>query len=244
MKTHSTLVFSIALNGYQHLYSKNLLNQQSYALNQGYSYVAVTKPALTLMAMECAWLKLSLMLQALRAGYDTVVYIDADADIDPWAPPVESLFERHKLVYLAHGFSGRFNSGVIIVRRHRKVKEWLENILNHCQDKVPEEDNVGWGENGHIIHFAKRESFVQAISVKWNNNQNPNLPDYIRHYSEGPMRRHYHAKLLSRVIFFGYRVVLALLKRLRLTLDSTQLHARLMQLTRKCIAYYSPFQHA
>ena len=106
---NKTLVFTIALNGYQWLYQEHIEHQQAYAQRYGYDFVAVTKPALSLMGLECAWLKISLLARALSCGYETVMYVDADADVRAHTPPLESIIEPDKSLYMAHGYSGRFN---------------------------------------------------------------------------------------------------------------------------------------
>jgi hypothetical protein len=242
MASPKTLVFTIALNGYQYLYSNNLSNQFFYAKNNGYSYVAVTKPALTLMAMECAWLKISLIANALRAGYETVMYIDADADIKLSTPPLQTLIEPNKYLYMAHGYSGRFNSGVIIAKNHPDLIEWLEVLIANSERQIPSEDSVGWGENGHVIHYAKNLSFIRRLSTEWNNNCNPNLNDYIRHYSMGPLRNFYVSSLYDRMVFFGFRCTMAILKRMKLTSCHNNFKKGLLDLTKKCITYYPQFQ--
>ena len=61
----SFLIFSIALNGYQWLYRKNLANHAAYAKSIGANYLKVTRPLISRLGVECCWLKLCLLKEAL-----------------------------------------------------------------------------------------------------------------------------------------------------------------------------------
>ena len=187
MKTNRTLVFSIALNGYQLLYSDYIKSHKRYASNHGYHYEVISKPYYTSLGKECAWLKISLLLRALNTGFDAVMFVDADAYIKSTAPPIDTLFEKNKSIYMAKGYSGRFNSGVIILQNATQSKNWLRQLLANC-NKAAKNDDIGWGENGQVIAHSINNQFVKTIDSKWNNNYKPELDDYIRHFSAGPLR--------------------------------------------------------
>lgn len=183
-----TLVFSIAMNGYQLLYKHCLSSHQRYAKRCNYDYIAVTQPAYTMLGVECCWLKLTLIKQALLAGYTDVLFIDADAEVKNSAPALDTIKQIDKHLYLANGYSNRFNSGVIYARAHASVIDWLNRVLAAKDGGIPNEDDVGWGENGYVIHFAKQCEFIATLDSKWNNTWQPELADYIRHYNHGPLR--------------------------------------------------------
>ena len=53
----------------------------------------------TTIGVECCWLKLTLMIEALDNGYDAVLFVDADAYIQPQAPRAnQCLFARQILL--------------------------------------------------------------------------------------------------------------------------------------------------
>ncbi len=183
-----TLVFSIAFKGYQYLYENFLASHQAYAERFGYNFLAISKPGFCFLGMECAWLKLSVLHRALQLGYDTVMFVDADACIAENAPAIESCLQAGKYLYMARGYSGRFNSGVIIARNHAELREDLRRLLAAPHTPIPAEDQVGWGENGHLIHLARRRAYVGELDWRWNNNYQLEQADFIRHYSAGPMR--------------------------------------------------------
>ena len=185
------LIVSMGFNGYQWAYRRNIDTHRAYARRHGYDCVFVKKPAFTRLLMECAWLKLPLMLAALRSGRPWVFYLDSDIEVKQETPAIETLFCDGKTLYMANGLSGRLNSGVIIARNDPAVTALLERIVDNALMIVPKEDRVGWGENGHVIHFAKNFAGLQLIDSVWNNNSDPKMDDYLRHYSAGPMRRHY-----------------------------------------------------
>jgi lipopolysaccharide biosynthesis glycosyltransferase len=92
-------------------------------MHYGYEYLVITRPYFTALGVECCWLKLTLLLEALNAGYDTVLFVDADAYINTTAHELERLLEPDKYLYLAKSYSGRFNSGVILVNNHFKIRQ-------------------------------------------------------------------------------------------------------------------------
>lgn len=200
MKTN-TLVFSIALNGYQWRYRNHLRSHVKFAKKFNYHYQVVTKPFFSALGIECCWLKLTLMHRALLAGYKHVIFLDADAVVQPSCPNMTSLLETGKDLYMVKGYSGRFNSGVMIVRNSRRIRNWLLQVINNRDNNVKPENDVGWGENSHIIEFSKGCSFVKELPQVWNNTYNIDLNDYIRHHNFGPLRHGYLDNLLHKSIF-------------------------------------------
>jgi hypothetical protein len=204
-----TLVFSIALNGYQHLYRKELASQKRYAVRLGYDYQAITRPFFSPLGVECCWLKLTLMREALMSGYQNVMFVDADAEIKSNCPPLEKLFIDDKFVFMAKGRTKRFNSGVLITRNHALVLDWLTNIINSQNITVLQQNNVGWGENGHVIELSKDCPFISEIDLKWNNTYNHDLTDYIRHKNCGVLRDSVVTNVVHRIIFcLSHRILL------------------------------------
>lgn len=197
------LVFTIALNGYQWLYAKHIQSQRNYARKWGYHYLAIERPTFSRLGVECCWLKLCVMKAALEKGYHKVLFVDADAQIQPDAPAIDNIIDDDKQIGMAKGYSGRFNSGVILAKRHPTTFAWLEQVLATRGAPVAESDSVGWGENGHIIQVSKTFTCIQELSTRWNNTFDRELNDYIRHFNHGPMRRSVAItlthKLLSRV---------------------------------------------
>jgi hypothetical protein len=184
----NVLIFSIALNGYQWLYKDCIASHKRYAERHGYTYQVVTRPFATSIGVECCWLKLTLMIEALDNGYDAILFVDADAYIQLEAPKLSSVFLPEKYFYLAKSYSGRFNSGVMLIKNHIKVRQLLKDIITARHQPILAENNVGWGENGHIIEFTQHCQFVSTLDRTWNNTYDPDLNDYIRHFSFGPLR--------------------------------------------------------
>ena len=87
---------------------------------------------------------------------------------------------------------------MIIVKNSPEVRALFQRILDGAQQPLPPEDDVGWGENGHIIHFAKDSPLLEIIPPQWNNNHDPALADYLRHYSAGPMRPLYAPRPIEK----------------------------------------------
>jgi hypothetical protein len=202
-----TLVLSIALNGYQWLYRNCINSQRAYAQQNGYEYLVITRPYFTALGVECCWLKLTMMLEALRAGYETVLFVDADAYIKSAAHKVETLLEPDKYLYLAKGYSGRFNSGVMLVNNHFKIQHWLEGVISTRYCSVLPKHDVGWGENGHIIQNTENCEFVSTLDRRWNNTYDIHLSDYIRHFSFGPLRQNLCLNLSHKLLARGTKLL-------------------------------------
>jgi hypothetical protein len=206
--TNKTLVFSIALNGYQWMYKKELSTHKSYANTYGYDYQSITRPSFSALGVECCWLKLTLMRSALSAGYDTIMFIDADATVQENCPALESIFIETKHLYMAKGHSQRFNSGVLIAQNTPQIAEWLTRVIESRSQPIEAKNSVGWGENGHIIELSNNCSFICEIEQKWNNTYDHQLNDFIQHKNCGPLRNGIIENFSHRIIFFlSYRIL-------------------------------------
>ncbi len=195
-----TLVFSIAINGYQWLYRDCIASHNRYAEVKGYHYQVVTRPHISAIGVECCWLKLTLMLAALKAGYETVLFVDADAYINAQTPDLHTVLSPSHYLYLAKSYSQRYNSGVILVKNHPQLRAWLQKVISHRHSTIKPENDVGGGENGHIIQYAKNCDFVTTLNRRWNNTYDPQLLDYIRHFSFGPLRQSVYLNLSHKLL--------------------------------------------
>lgn len=189
------IVFSMAFNGYGHVYAPIRKTQEAYAERNGYDYVYVERPGVTPMLRECAWLKVPLIAEILGSGRPWALFLDADAEVKEKAPPVETILEPDHTLYMAEGFSGRLNSGVILARQSPEVIDFLEKITALALEPLPADDDVHWGENGHFIYYGKSFDGLKVIPWLWNNNRDPEAEDYIRHYSGGPMHPYFKPSL-------------------------------------------------
>lgn len=211
--SNKTLIFSVALNSYQWMYRKELASHKRYAQRYGYDHQAVTRPYFSALGVECCWLKLTLMRAALLAGYQSVMFIDADATVKYNCPALETLFEPTKNLYMAKGYSKRFNSGVLIARNNHQVIDWLTRVIDSRMQHISHENSVGWGENGHIIALSHHCPFICEIDQRWNNTCDANLSDFIQHKNCGPLRTSFIYNFIHRVIFFLSYRVLSIIKR-------------------------------
>lgn len=194
MNKNDVLVFSIALEGYSGLFRSCLKTQRDYCDRFGFDYVLIDKTPRTLLPIEAAWLKLFLLRSALKCDYRWIAFIDADCEMRMHAPSfVHDLekFNNSKSIFLAHGFSGRINSGVIFTKNSKEAYEYLEKVIQNGDNPVSKEDKALY-ENGHMIHYGKNNPNIQIIeSVKWNNNICLDKQSYIQHYSGGKLRMKY-----------------------------------------------------
>lgn len=188
------LVFTVGYNGYDAIWEDCVNATKAYCDRLQYSFCIVGQDTYTDLSMESAWVKIPLIIAAIDAGHQELMFIDSDARPSADCPNFSDLFSEGKDVYIANGFSGRPNSGVMIIRPSRKSRAFFKEVLEIAGKKIPRKHVVGWGENGEVINVASRSETFQSISHKWNNNRDPELDDYVRHYSAGPMRRVYKFK--------------------------------------------------
>ncbi len=180
-----TLIYSIATNGYAYLFKSYLRSQRDYARKQGYDYVVVRRPRIIWRnsGHDSAWLKIPLMVAALLKGYRWVVFIDADCDVQAECPGVDSVEKPGSCVYVSNGFSGRPNSGVMIVKNSEKAMAFFRRLIEASdREDIPAEDWAPF-ENGHFIHYARQWDGLHILDPMWNNNRDADMDDYVRHYS-------------------------------------------------------------
>jgi hypothetical protein len=195
----NTLVFSVALEGFDRAFADCLQTQRAYCHRFGFRYTLVDRAPERLSRDEAAWLKTPLIRAALSAGYEWVAFLDADCEIRPHAPAFPDhlrMLSEAKCVFMAPGFSGRINSGVVFVRSDPESIRFFDTILANVDTEVPDPaDRVGWGENGHFIHYGKDDPAVYLLEHhSWNNNSRLDEQSYIQHYVRGPLREWYTAR--------------------------------------------------
>ncbi|GAA4105019.1 hypothetical protein [Zhongshania borealis] len=243
-KPGDTLVFSVAVNGYHWRYRRLLRTQKQYADRHGYTHVVIDRPLFSMLGNETAWLKLSVALRALESGYQRVFYIDADAEVRETTPALEAIVEADKSIYAARGYSDRINSGVLLFVNTPASRAFLDKVIDNIDTPLPLEDDVGWGENGHIIHFLRNEAAFCELPASWNNNHSPDLNDYIRHYSAGPLREYYSPAWQDRVAFIGLSWPARLLRAIhRLASPAPQVSSVLPILTARTVKRFRNLQY-
>ena len=186
-----TLVFSIALNGYSHLFKECIESQKKYCQKFDFHYSLIKKTPYPLTNTDSAWLKLYLMSEAAKMDFEWILFIDADCEIREHCPDFRKFMAQSNSkasIFMAHGFSGRINSGVIFLKNTLPAVSFLNKIIKHRYDEVPADDKALY-ENGHVIHFGKNNPDVEIISNRlWNNNIEFDEKSYIQHYSGGILR--------------------------------------------------------
>ncbi|SMF54596.1 hypothetical protein SAMN02745866_03470 [Alteromonadaceae bacterium Bs31] len=233
------LIFTLAAAGYDWLYKKNIQSHKAYIAKHAYSYSVVNRPRLTTLGLELVWLKIYLMREALKSNYDWLVCLDADTEIRPSCPAIESLEKQGKSIYLAKGYSDRINSGVLILRNDNNSRAFINNIIQNQLKPLAPEDDVGWGENGHVIHFAKNNPYVEIIDKRWNNNSDCEMKDFIRHYSAGPMRAKHTPPLVGKSAWLMLHLLMAIFNRIPGLRDNKEeIRSSLEKLTTETLKYH------
>jgi len=229
-------MFTVGLNGYGTVYARCIASQKQYARKYGYDYIAIDRPRGLVAPDVSSWVKIPLIRRAFESGYRWVFFIDADCQVQPGAPPVESIELDGKSLYMAVGYSGRVNAGVIIAINTPQTREFLSNVIDNTEKQLPPEDQALY-ENGHVIHYSKDQPFVQILDSKWNNNRDPELKDFIRHFSAGgPMRKLYKKSLIGFAAHVTNRVQTKVWKKFRPGgTPAAILRSRIDELASRCI---------
>lgn len=234
------LVFSVGLNYYDVIYDHCMASHARYAEKYGYDHVLVNRPRWATV-LESVWIKVPLIIAGLKAGYDWVFFVDADCELRDRAPRVEEIETEGKSFYLGKGFSGNVNSGVIIAQNTPEALAFFEQVFAAAPIDVPEMD---WGENGHIIHFAKKTDQLGVLERRWNNNADVDLDDYVRHYSAGgPMRPLYPMSTAGNITRILIRIRNKIMKLAggQHTVPKNELVPRLQARIKRCQAIYPEF---
>lgn len=193
------LIFSVALNGYDKSFRRCLESHEAYAHRTGADHFIALRPTVPDPAYA-AWMKLTLMLSAFDQGYDHVAYIDADCEVRENTPHYVELLDRsERSILMANGRTGRINSGVIFTRADDAARDWLQRVVASATDHIPEEDRANLRfENGNIIALERRLNGIGELSPIWNNTFDPDLDDYIRHFT-GPLKPLYQRSLFEQL---------------------------------------------
>lgn len=201
----SALIFTVGQNGYDVAYRSCISSHERYAERIGARYVAVTEPRRMPDTAISAWLKIPLMVRALRSGYDHVAFIDADAEVRSTTPDFRDALPQEASVGMALGRSGRFNSGVMLARNGDSALAFFERVEASILEEVPDEARANLKyENGNVIYVADQMGGVATLDPRWNNTADPSLDDYVRHYT-GPLRSTYRRKLVDEIRFRAAR---------------------------------------
>ena len=93
-------------------------------------------------------------------------------------------------------YGSQANAGVIIVRDAQPTRDFFQAVMDNANRGVPKRDRAPY-ENGHVIHFARRnERAVGTLAHRlWNNNSTLDPESFIQHFSTGPLRDHYFATI-------------------------------------------------
>lgn len=185
-------MINISTPSYAEKYKRELQSQKAYAAKYGYDFYHINinqeNPG------TAKWSKVENMIHFLDRYY-IVLLLDSDCYVRPNAPDIISQIEHGKTIYMAKGYSGRFNSGVILAVSSVLSREYFRKVLSSRNNTVSAQSFVNkTGENGHIIEISNHPKYhhiFKQLSFIWNNNKFPQRADFIRHYSSGPMKAIY-----------------------------------------------------
>lgn len=198
----TSLVYTIAQNGYGRAFTRCIRSQERYADRINARFAVIKKPAFVPHPALSAWLKVPVMAHALEEGFSHVAYIDADCEVRDDAPDFTSEFSsRSERVLMANGRSGRLNSGVMFAQGSPEASHFFTSVRSSLTEKISDEARANLKyENGNIIHVANEIGGVGILEKKWNNTDEVGLHDHIRHFS-GPMAAEYRRSLMDEMFY-------------------------------------------
>jgi hypothetical protein len=173
------LVFSVAQNGAGMGWWSCLRSQAAYAARLGYAYQAVLRPLRVEPALS-AWLKIPLMLRALRAGCDWVAFLDADCKVSWLAPDFRAVEVAGRSVYRANGNFGRLDSGVLFARRDPASIDFFEQAMARLSQDPTDPVEVAGCELDPVSACTRDRCEAAPGDARWNHGDLRGLDPYFR----------------------------------------------------------------
>jgi len=167
-------------------------SQKQYCKKHGYDYVIDDLPLQEGETKnEWTWKK-HYTLDQYEDTHSIFVAIDADCEIRPNTPPIESILNENSIYYVL-GVSGRPNAGFMIYRNDEIRKYFHTELMRRRREKVPSRFKVKpSGDNGHVIWIlSQMTAGLQELPIYWNCSQPKYMNDaYILHYTNH-LRKYY-----------------------------------------------------
>jgi galactosyl transferase GMA12/MNN10 family len=113
-----------------------------------------------------AWAKLFIIRDALRAGYEYVCWIDADALIFDTSVDLREAFKEFDHIGACQhpGPPVHLNVGVVYYRNTQPARDFVEKWISYYGDKTLD----GWMEQGVFNRLTAETGFVKRIDDRWN----------------------------------------------------------------------------
>lgn len=186
MTERAVAAFTIGLGGYAWRYRPMLESQAAWAKKHGYVWGALTRIQPAPSPETSAWLKLVICQKLLRAGYRTVIYLDADCEVSRTAPSLTDELEKSKAYYLGLGVSGRVNSGVMMLDAAVPgvAEKAIADILADAGTPPRIDAPTAW-ENTYVIQRLTGDPMLKLLDRRWNNSFDLTSEAYVRHFTSG-----------------------------------------------------------
>ncbi len=162
--------------GYEAMIELTRKRNEDYCKRWGFDYqVHIDLVVPEWKMTDGGWAKLMLIRWALDNGYESVVWLDADAMIYDLDTDLREACKDigacwHRIPHLHH-----WNVGVMYFQNSPKVKQFV----NEWIDKYPGAKD-GWFEQGEFNRLAMKSKIVHTLSDRWNATLNVNMvPDAV-----------------------------------------------------------------
>lgn len=163
--------------GYEQMIELTQERNAEYCKRFGFDYQVSIDPIVHEWDVKHGgWAKIELIRRALDAGYQYVVWLDADAMIYDIETDLRDGCPNgigaswHRIPQWNH-----WNVGVLLIQNTPQVKDFIIEWLS----KFPGA-NDGWFEQGEFNRLGMKSKVVHTLSDKWNSTVNVNIvPDAV-----------------------------------------------------------------
>lgn len=162
---------------YQPLLALNLNRNQEYCNKHGFDYdvlMGTLDPKYS-NVLQGGWVKIEMIIRALKRGYQFIVWLDPDTLIKDFDTDLRDGCPKgigacwHRIPQLNH-----WNVGALYLQNNNSTLKFMEDWLN----TFPGERQ--WMEQGEFNKLAMKSNIVETISDRWNATLNYSMvPDAV-----------------------------------------------------------------
>lgn len=181
-----TLVFTVALNGYDSKWKTCIDSHKEYCSRMGYTHRLIDNVDDSVIDLHPKWRKIEYMKRFIeKKDFDVVALFDADLFVRDTCPSFGKFVKNSDAhIFCVMGCSNRPNSGMVVAKSTKPSLQFFTTMLKNRNFPVEKEHFVtNEGENGHFISlYSQQTNIFEILPNCWNNNKSINNTDYIRHF--------------------------------------------------------------
>jgi nucleotide-diphospho-sugar transferase len=139
-------------------------HHRAYCVKHGYDYDAEISIHPVYDIMNGGWAKIEMIQDALRSGYDNIIWLDADTLIIDTSVPLVDAIQQNKIGVCWHRIPQleHWNVGALYISNAVETRAFVDEWL-----ATPNQYD-GWNEQGVFNRMARKSKTVVTLSDKWN----------------------------------------------------------------------------